>query len=527
MLSSSMVGPDAVNDPGIDITAEAQAGTTTPDISTPQTARSNGSRPWAGMANSPSVAAVVGGYGIAQPTDTRLLQLMRKPLTELTQSNQRLTRDVAQVKEEVRSSVARVEAKLASMEGQQQKSLRRVAELSGGFTGISDATHSLVHRIEAQDTRISEFQRDLEKEIRERHSELERRHKEAIVGTQSAAATLEETARRHHDRLSQLEDNGPLTKEKYRISPDHHLVVRGQLQQLDTGLCELSSRLDSVEAGLQEHRHRVEPDIVRLDMMLNEVRSLSSKVQHHEEILNEWASGQARRSQMDVRMTACEATTASIKVALGELQSKVSDSHGAVLALQRETDAEKARLQTTDRGGAGLQQQEALRQIGEAREIIGEHLGKYAEDQRLLAELAHRVVVVERETAPASDVAAMADHMLATDKHLAGLASELTICEASLHELRAEGGSGNIADKESLLDIRSGLEGLRDRCAALEAGSLPVCLPEIIAQLTEDDEAEREIGEAVIRRVDDLMTRLGNIEGHFTEQQGSGAPAYR
>ena len=58
--------------------------------------------------------------------------------------------------------LARLEEKVTAAEGTQPRLERRLAEMSGGFQGISDEQQNQIRRVDAMDERWREWRRSLE-----------------------------------------------------------------------------------------------------------------------------------------------------------------------------------------------------------------------------------------------------------------------------------------------------------------------------------------------------------------------------
>lgn len=103
------------------------------------------------------------------------------------------------------AALARIEAKLATIEALQPKSDRRIAEMSGNFKGLSDEMQSQIRRIDQMDSRLLERRHQFEEEIRAKFSEIEQNYQQISSSVRVANASNDDNMKRCGRRLVRLE----------------------------------------------------------------------------------------------------------------------------------------------------------------------------------------------------------------------------------------------------------------------------------------------------------------------------------
>mmetsp|Transcript_49333 Transcript_49333/g.130784 ORF Transcript_49333/g.130784 Transcript_49333/m.130784 type:complete len:616 (-) Transcript_49333:148-1995(-) len=134
--------------------------------------------------------------------------------------------------------LARLEEKVTAAEGTQPRLERRLAEMSGGFQGMSDEQQNQIRRVDAMDERWREWRRSLEEEVREKIVEPDQRIQKLASELRVLRASVEEGQRRNSNRIQRLEME----------SSERSTTLEDASQNLAT----LLQRLESVEVRVSE-----------------------------------------------------------------------------------------------------------------------------------------------------------------------------------------------------------------------------------------------------------------------------------
>lgn len=100
---------------------------------------------------------------------------------------------------------SRLEEKLNAMESLQPRQDQRVAEITGQFKGLSDNMQAQLRRMDLMDDRLSEWRRQTEEDLRQRHVHLEQLVQRIGSGARLTSASSEENHQRLSQRIHKLE----------------------------------------------------------------------------------------------------------------------------------------------------------------------------------------------------------------------------------------------------------------------------------------------------------------------------------
>jgi hypothetical protein len=103
------------------------------------------------------------------------------------------------------AAFSRLEEKLNAMESLQPRQDQRVAEITGQFKGLSDHMQAQLRRMDLMDDRLSEWRRQTEEDLRQRHVHLEQLVQRIGSGARLTGASSEENHQRLSQRVHKLE----------------------------------------------------------------------------------------------------------------------------------------------------------------------------------------------------------------------------------------------------------------------------------------------------------------------------------
>lgn len=103
------------------------------------------------------------------------------------------------------AAFSRLDEKVQMAEGMHSKIDRRLVELVGTFTGLSEEVQSQTRRIDAVDDRLWEWRHQLEEETRTKQAELEQSLHKVTSNQRVMLASIDETNKRHNMRVQRLE----------------------------------------------------------------------------------------------------------------------------------------------------------------------------------------------------------------------------------------------------------------------------------------------------------------------------------
>lgn len=126
-------------------------------------------------------------------------------LKRIASYEEKLGRKLQQVTEDCRTLVSHVESRMADLEGQQPKVNRRLAELAGNCTGLSDELQALLRHGDHIDSKMAEWRRQIEEDFRAQLSCIEQRHLKDATHGRISTGSLEEAQRRQEQRMQKLE----------------------------------------------------------------------------------------------------------------------------------------------------------------------------------------------------------------------------------------------------------------------------------------------------------------------------------
>jgi hypothetical protein len=137
------------------------------------------------------------------------------------------------------AALSRVDSKMGTMEALQPKLDRRLAELSGNYKGLSDEMQAQIRRLDQMDSRLWDWRRELEEEVRGKFVELEQNYQKVASSMRVMTATNADSSKRFEQRLSRSES----------ILEERSV----QLEELQQYVLVLNGRTDDIEAfRLQE-----------------------------------------------------------------------------------------------------------------------------------------------------------------------------------------------------------------------------------------------------------------------------------
>lgn len=214
--------------------------------------------------------------------DDKLSGQIAREITRIQQQGDRLRE----------AAVARLDAKVATIEAMLPKLDRRLAELSGNCKGLSEEMQSQIRRIDQTDSRLWEWRHQLDEDVRAKLSEIEQSYQQVCTSVRVAKATSDDVLKRYaarlvrseelleeraahagdlsqslmdlHGRLLQLEDSGP----RSAFKPDHAAV----------------QPLEDTSGGALAVLERQHSDFLRkVDQLQQESSDLRSQVESQEE----------------------------------------------------------------------------------------------------------------------------------------------------------------------------------------------------------------------------------------------------
>jgi len=104
------------------------------------------------------------------------------------------------------AAIARVDAKISSMEANQPKFDRRLAELSGNYKGLSEEVQAQIRRIDQMDSRLWEWRHQLDEDMRAKLSEIEQNYQQICTSVRVTKATNDDVVKRFTARVVRLEE---------------------------------------------------------------------------------------------------------------------------------------------------------------------------------------------------------------------------------------------------------------------------------------------------------------------------------
>eukprot|EP00746_Dinoflagellata_sp_MGD_P001787 gnl/MRDRNA2_/MRDRNA2_103396_c0_seq1.p1 gnl/MRDRNA2_/MRDRNA2_103396_c0~~gnl/MRDRNA2_/MRDRNA2_103396_c0_seq1.p1 ORF type:complete len:617 (+),score=168.72 gnl/MRDRNA2_/MRDRNA2_103396_c0_seq1:76-1926(+) len=104
-----------------------------------------------------------------------------------------------------KAAISRLEAKVRSVEAQQLRADRRLAELSGLVQGLSEEQRSQLHRLDRVEEKQRGEKRGVDDEWRRRFGDLEREQQAIALNFRLVSSVAEESQKRQYQRVRHLE----------------------------------------------------------------------------------------------------------------------------------------------------------------------------------------------------------------------------------------------------------------------------------------------------------------------------------
>eukprot|EP00930_Biecheleria_cincta_P096909 TRINITY_DN88681_c0_g1_i1.p1 TRINITY_DN88681_c0_g1~~TRINITY_DN88681_c0_g1_i1.p1 ORF type:complete len:545 (-),score=122.49 TRINITY_DN88681_c0_g1_i1:115-1749(-) len=326
------------------------------------------------------------------------------------------------------ASLARIDAKITTMESLQPKLDRRIAEMSGNFKGLSDEMQSQIRRIDQMDSRLAERRHQFEEEIRAKFSEIEQNYQQIASSVRVSTASNDDSMKRCSRRLVRLEG---LVDERLASSEE----VNQSVLNLHARISELEDMRnhDSVLFKSEELALQSSPALPPMQPAGDHgaLVALESRMTQATQKLNEW---QQESHEVHARLEAQEERLKSLRTLMETkedhyrwLNDRVerADWEGRFKELQAQVkDLEQNRVGHTEE--LKLAQQRVERQE-EAHEAMSEQVRKLQE----------RTLALNVD----SDIAGMPEELLGGMEN-EGLSSQVTerlsASEESIKALAAE-----------------------------------------------------------------------------------------
>lgn len=131
------------------------------------------------------------------------------------------------------AALSRVDSKMGTMEALQPKLDRRLAELSGNYKGLSDEMQAQIRRLDQMDSRLWDWRRDLEEEVRGKFVELEQNYQKVASSVRVLTATSNDSSKRLEQRLGRHET---ILDERFVGIEDlqrHVLVLNDRIEDME------------------------------------------------------------------------------------------------------------------------------------------------------------------------------------------------------------------------------------------------------------------------------------------------------
>eukprot|EP00929_Paragymnodinium_shiwhaense_P005155 TRINITY_DN10672_c0_g1_i1.p1 TRINITY_DN10672_c0_g1~~TRINITY_DN10672_c0_g1_i1.p1 ORF type:complete len:419 (-),score=99.60 TRINITY_DN10672_c0_g1_i1:145-1335(-) len=155
---------------------------------------------------------------------------------KLARLRDELSTKLDKVERSFESSLERVEQRLSMQVDLQAKLDRKLAELRGGLTGLSEETRLQIKRMDAGEARFWEFKRELEDEIRTKMVDI-------VQEQQAALSKMRHTLGNHEDVAGKLDARSRRLEEAVA-----DLNARGVDSTVKQAFGELHGRLEGLEA---------------------------------------------------------------------------------------------------------------------------------------------------------------------------------------------------------------------------------------------------------------------------------------
>lgn len=173
-----------------------------------------------------------------QAQESAIITAMRRQMEALEDKlSGHIVREVTRVQQQGdrlrEAAIARVDAKIATLEALQTKFDRRLAEISGTSKGLSEEMQSQIRRIDQMDARIWEWRHQMDEDVRAKLAEVEQNYQQISTSVRVAKATHDDVLKRCTARIVRLEE---LLEERVAHAED-----------LSQSLMDLHGRLMQVE----------------------------------------------------------------------------------------------------------------------------------------------------------------------------------------------------------------------------------------------------------------------------------------
>lgn len=263
--------------------------------------------------SAPGSARMGGAVGNAAraATENVVLAAVRRQMEALEEKLTAQINRVQQQNDRFRDvAMSRVDSKMSTMEAAQPKIDRRLAELGGNYKGLSDEMQQQIRRVDQMDTRLSEWRRQLEEEIRGKLSDHDSNHQQLSSHVRVTSSANEDLMKRLQKRLSRLEGMveerlGGMDDAHQHLSNFHdrlsdmescrHVdniagqkMVSGEPQkhpEHESAILTLESALVNADQKLDEMQREMHKDHTRVEAQEERLKSLRTQLEAKQEQL--------------------------------------------------------------------------------------------------------------------------------------------------------------------------------------------------------------------------------------------------
>jgi len=369
------------------------------------------------------------------------------------------------------AALARIDAKMASMEGMQPKMERRIAEMSGNFKGLSDEMQSQIRRTDQMDSRLWEWRQKFEEEIRAKFSEIEQNYHQVSSSVRVATASFDDGMKRCgrrlvrleglvderlasvddinqsllnlHERTTELEDaksqDSVLFKSEELSLRSSPAPAPEQPAREDGALVALDSRVTEATQRLQEWQQESHETHARLEAQEERLKSLRTLIEAKEEHYR-WLNDRVERADWEGRFKELQAQVKDLD------QNRVGHTEELKIAQQRVERQEEAHEAISDQVRRLQERNLALNvdssSAGPPEELMGMENAGLSEQvtERLSAsEEAVKVLTSEVERMSQGD-SMLASRVVALVEQLKQVAPKVMQHDSSLRDLAAQTG---------------------------------------------------------------------------------------
>mmetsp|Transcript_52731 Transcript_52731/g.83690 ORF Transcript_52731/g.83690 Transcript_52731/m.83690 type:complete len:545 (+) Transcript_52731:92-1726(+) len=340
----------------------------------------------------------------------RQMELLEDKLTgqigRVQQQNDRL-RDAA---------LSRVDSKMGTMEALQPKLDRRLAELSGNYKGLSDEMQAQIRRLDQMDSRLWDWRRELEEEVRGKFVELEQNYQKVASSVRVMKDTTADSSKRFEQRLARheciLEERLGAVEELQH----HVLILNGRVEEMDNlrlqdltlaahatsgdkvseaiglssqesaALLSLESRMSDSFTKLERVTHECNEMHTRMEAQEERLKSVQTRVETKEEHYR-WLNDRVERFDWEGRFK--------------DIQSKLEDYGQSRIETRDELEVLNKRLEKTDQASeefaalAGRMRGSMLQEAPLAEEQVSQIINAVENLQLEAKESLERIVDLE------------------------------------------------------------------------------------------------------------------------------------